>query len=50
MTNEPKETAFQKRMRKFHEAQALIAAARQRAKGGDAWQEQTDSSDSQTGF
>lgn len=48
MTNE-KETAAQKRMRKFHEAQAELAAARRRAKGGDAWPQQTDSSDSPTG-
>jgi hypothetical protein len=31
MTN-TKETAFQKRMRKFHEAQAQLAAARDKAK------------------
>lgn len=35
MTDKPKETAFQKRMKAFHEAQALTAAARQRAKGGE---------------
>lgn len=32
MTDKPRETAFQKRMKAFHEAQALTAAARQRAK------------------
>lgn len=32
MTDKPKETAFQKRMKAFREAQALTAAARQRAK------------------
>lgn len=48
MTNE-KETAFQKRMRKFHEAQEQLTASRRRAKGGDAWPPQTDSSDSRIG-
>lgn len=32
MIEKPKETAFTKRMKAFHEAQALVAAARQRAK------------------
>ncbi|WP_259461066.1 MULTISPECIES: hypothetical protein [unclassified Microbacterium] len=32
MTNEPKETAAQRRMKAFHKAQALIAAARETAK------------------
>lgn len=49
MTDNPKETAAQKRMKAFHEAQALIAAARHKAKGGDVWQEQTDSFGSPTG-
>lgn len=44
-----KETAAEKRMKAFRESQALIAAARQRAKGGEAWHEQTDSSESRTG-
>lgn len=35
MTSKPRETAAQKRMKAFHESQALIAAARQRAKGGE---------------
>lgn len=34
MTKKPKETARQKRMKAFHEAQALIAAARKKANGG----------------
>ncbi|MGV2901314.1 hypothetical protein ACNPM4_06510 [Microbacterium sp. AGC62] len=32
MTDKPKETAFQKRMKAFHEAQERIAIARDRAK------------------
>lgn len=32
MANEPKETAFQKRMKSFREAQDMLAAAREKAK------------------
>lgn len=44
-----KETAAQKRMRVFRESQERVATNRQRAKGGDAWAELTDGSDSPTG-
>lgn len=49
MRRNTKETAFQRRMKEFHEARQRIAASRQRAKGDGAWQRQTGSSDSPTG-
>lgn len=49
MTENTKETAAQKRMREFREAQARLAANRQRAKGGDKWPEPMDSSRSRIG-